>query len=402
MITQNDAYHKQASRFVKTYFENNAESTVYYSYRFISGLAKEAKKIAKITSLAGMDYQNVIVAVWFRYVGVTNIALGRTPDMDKVIALFFAHSDYPVEEQAKVEKLIDFIISGAEAITETEQIVSDAIYSQLAAEGILEDILLLQLETNRLNGESKNELDFESFFRNIFIKTRYYTAYALSQYSVQKQRNFEFLEKRIARLKDTEQKNARENERADGALLLNDKETEDFFKIAFRNYNHLISVADAKASLLINVNSIIISIMLAFVLGRIEKNTFLLWPAALLLAVCTLTVFLAILASRPQKASFTTDEQSVNYQKFFFGSFDLIDERFKSANWQEYLTSLNDLFSQPRRDVYLEIYKEAFNVRKVLSRKFSYLSNAYWVFLAGLILSIAAFIVSIYSKMIAA
>ncbi len=53
-------------------------------------------------------------------------------------------------------------------------------------------------------------------------------------------------------------------------LLLSNKETEDlFFKLAFRNYNHLISVADSKASLLIRYKfRFFISVMIAFVLGE--------------------------------------------------------------------------------------------------------------------------------------
>jgi len=43
----------------------------------------------------------------------------------------------------------------------------------------------------------------------------------------------------------------------------------------------------------------------------------------------------------------------------------------------------------------MELFKEAFNVRKVLSKKFNYLSLAYWVFILGLLASIIAFVVSI-------
>src|SRR5450432_1031572 len=77
--------------------------------------------------------------------------------------------------------------------------------------------------------------------------------------------------------------------------------TDDLFKLAFRNYNHLISVADSKASLLIHVNSIIISVTIAFVLGKIEKVYFVLWPTVVLLSVSLTTILLAILASKPQR-----------------------------------------------------------------------------------------------------
>jgi len=73
---------------------------------------------------------------------------------------------------------------------------------------------------------------------------------------------------------------------------LSNKQTDDLFKLAFRNYNHLISVADSKASLLIHVNSIIISVTIAFVLGKIEKVYFVLWPTVVLLSVSLTSSFL--------------------------------------------------------------------------------------------------------------
>jgi hypothetical protein len=135
-----------------------------------------------------------------------------------------------------------------------------------------------------------------------------------------KKKNQEFLEDRIEKLseekKDKKDKKDKSKTNSDEIVLLSNKETEDLFKIAFRNYNHLISVADSKASLLINVNSIIISVMIAFVLGKIDKLFFILWPTIILLAVCLGTILLAILASRPQSNSFLENRSSLSYQRF--------------------------------------------------------------------------------------
>ena len=62
MILNEVSYHKAAGKFLKTYFEKNAADSIFYSYRFMSLLAKEAKRIAKSISLKGMDYQNATAA----------------------------------------------------------------------------------------------------------------------------------------------------------------------------------------------------------------------------------------------------------------------------------------------------------------------------------------------------
>ena len=62
-----------------------------------------------------------------------------------------------------------------------------------------------------------------------------------------------------------------------------DKVSEDLFKIAFRNYLNLIGIADRKAGLLIQVNSIIASIIIGFVAKKIQDIHLLIIPAAAIL-----------------------------------------------------------------------------------------------------------------------
>ena len=179
---------------------------------------------------------------------------------------------------------------------------------------------------------------------------------------------------------------------------LSNKQTEDLFRMAFRNYNHLISVADSKASLLIRVNALIFSVMIAFVLGKIEKEYFILWPTVILLSVCLATILLAILASKPRRNSLMEDRESKSYQRFFFGSFDMLDPTIPDIQWDEYFRGMSELFGHSKEAVYNEMYKESFNVRKVLFKKFNFLSWAYWVFIFGLLISVISFVVAIYFR----
>jgi len=179
--------------------------------------------------------------------------------------------------------------------------------------------------------------------------------------------------------------------------VLSNKETEDLFRIAFRNYNLLVSVVDAKASLLIRINAIVISIIYAFLINKGGRSTIVIWPAIILLFVAMITILLAILASRPQNNSFLENKELPNYQRFFFGSFDMVDSAFQITGWEDYYRQLIDLFSMPRENIYIEIYKESFNVRKVLAKKFYYLSKAYWVFLIGIFVSVVSFVFVVYS-----
>ena len=170
------------------------------------------------------------------------------------------------------------------------------------------------------------------------------------------------------------------------------KESEDLFKIAFRNYLNLIGIADRKAGLLIQVNSILASVIIGFVAKKIQEIPLLAIPAATILLVAGVTIFFSIMASKPLGKNFLKD---VTYDKepFFFGSFDKMDPGFLHKQLDSYYDDMSELFNDDKKMVFDELIKESFQVRKVLSKKFSYLDVAYKVFFAGLVLVIITFLI---------
>lgn len=176
------------------------------------------------------------------------------------------------------------------------------------------------------------------------------------------------------------------------------KENEDLFKIAFRNYLNLIGIADKKAGLLIQVNSILASVIIAFATKKIQDYPLLIIPAATILVVAGVTIFFSIMASKPLGRNYLKD---VTYDKepFFFGSFDRMDPGFRHKQLESYYNDMTELFNDGKNLVFDELIKESFEVRKVLSKKFSYLDVAYKVFFAGLVLVIITFLIVIFGMM---
>jgi len=171
-----------------------------------------------------------------------------------------------------------------------------------------------------------------------------------------------------------------------------DKESEDLFKIAFRNYLNLIGIADKKAGLLIQINSLLASVIIGFVAKKIEDMPGLIVPVAAILIVAGVTIFYGILASKPLGKAFLKD---VQYEKepFFFGSFDKLDPDFKHTTLEKYSSDMAELFHGNRQLLFDELIKESFEVRKVLSKKFGYLDIAYKIFFAGIVIVIITFLV---------
>lgn len=391
-------YGDLASQFLKRYYEEQEESTLVFAYRLLYQLVSEAVQIAKSEGLSGMHEENALISVWFRYAGLRKIDCGYTVEMKELLQEYFAYSNYPEGDRLIVLNTIESIAGFKMADTKISEVASDAIYSQLASREILENIILIKDLLNRINEEELPELFYLRYYLSLFIKRRYYTAVAKEVYSKQHELNFHLIEERIRKIGEGEKKKEKAKSKAPDTVVLSNKETEDLFKMAFRNYNRLISVADSKASLLIRINSVIITIIIAFVLGKYGHSLTLIWPAVILLAVSMMTILMSILASRPQSNIFLEDRKSHTYQRFFFGSFDMVDSTFLHVKWEDYLKQLNSLFSDTKEVVYMEVYKESFNVRKVLSKKFNYLSIAYWVFLSGIVISVLAFGIVLYKK----
>lgn len=389
------SYQKAADQFLVLQYENNWNASMYLVYKLARELVGEAKKICRSAGLKGMDAQDVLVSTWFYYAGLRSVDSIQSDQRTHLLHEFFDFVSYPAEHRVVVETAISALSEGNNAENRLQQIISDAIYSYLARPGFTDNITLLDDAINGRARTDDRELHILKHYRELFINTRYYTPYALENFAVSRAKNLQLLEKRIRKLEDTLQTVTKDNSNFAQKNAMTGRETEDLFKLAFRNFNHLVSVADAKASLLIKVNSLIITVMLAFVIGKAERNLTFLWPAVFLISVSSLTIFLSILASRPQKSKLVEDKLGHSYQRFFFGSFDLIDRNFRYANWEDYLSQLTEYLNSPRDKIYRELYKETYNVRKVLSKKFSYLSAAYWVFIGGLIVSVAAFIITI-------
>jgi hypothetical protein len=386
-------YHLSALDYLESYYRVFADESFYFGFSFIKGMVGEGEKIAIAQDLHDMDYANALMIVCFRFAGVTNF-LTEEATRYKLLQDFAAQINYPTEDLKNVENSVRNNVNNNSPVNDVEIVAWDAINSRFALDDLIAQISFLKEELNRINLRQYTETEILLAFKEKFIHSNFITDFGKEHYNEKKEKNLIRLIKRIQKLQPIDNKYQKDNNKL--SLNLTGKETEDLFKIAFRNYVTLVSVADSKAALLINVNSIIISVVIAFVVGRSDNYPYLLIPSFVLLAVAFLTILLSILASRPQKNGLMLDKRSKSYQTFFFGSFDLIGSDFFKADWNSYSKELDDFFKGGKEQVYQEMYKETFNVRKVLGKKFSYLSVAYWVFLIGLFISIVIFFISTY------
>jgi Pycsar effector protein len=177
----------------------------------------------------------------------------------------------------------------------------------------------------------------------------------------------------------------------DEAARLNPKKigrgVETMFRTSYRVHMDLSGLADAKANIMISINGIIISIIIASISPKIDTNPWLLAPTSVLLLACLISIVYAVRSARPRVSSevVTLDDIRQNRANIlFFG-------HFVSLSQDDYLTGMTELMSRPDV-IYTQMVRDIYGLGKVLKLKFQLLRVAYTVFMIGMTIGILLFI----------
>jgi len=161
---------------------------------------------------------------------------------------------------------------------------------------------------------------------------------------------------------------------------------ETLFRSAYRVQMDLTGLADNKANMMISINSIIISIILAAVAPKLDANPWLLLPTLVLLAGNLVSIIYAIQAARPRISHQDVDLQDLHHSAgniLFFGNFANLRE-------DEFVEGLNRVM-EDKSLVYHTMIRNIYGLGSVLNRKFVLLQAAYTSFMVALIAGVFSF-----------
>jgi hypothetical protein len=162
---------------------------------------------------------------------------------------------------------------------------------------------------------------------------------------------------------------------------------ETMFRTSYRTHLDLSTLADNKANIMISINGIIISILLASIYPRIIDNRLLLLPTAVLLVFCLLSLVYAVLAARPRVTRKETTLEEVRAQEgniLFFGTFTSLKE-------EEFVEGMSELLENPQQ-VYGNMIRDIYGLGSVLETKYRLLRTSYTVFMVGLVAGVLLFL----------
>ena len=166
---------------------------------------------------------------------------------------------------------------------------------------------------------------------------------------------------------------------------------ETLFRVTFRNQINHIAIADNKANMIININSIIISLIIAILGSGITlgggasfvSQPALVIPLTFLMLTCLTSAVFSILAARP-KIIKSVSKESPKSSILFFGN--IADHEVDA-----YLDQMTGLLGS-QGAIYETLTIEVYNQGKILTRKYLLLRISYTLFMIGLIGGVLSFL----------
>ena len=163
------------------------------------------------------------------------------------------------------------------------------------------------------------------------------------------------------------------------------------FRNTMANHLQASALADRKASLMVSINTLIISIITSFLVHDYSSSQQFLVPACLLVVVCLSSITFAILATRPNVNPLHKNPNPDEIGKvdlLFFGD-------YTQLTMDDYKSAMKGAISN---DAILQVkmIENIYAQGKVLVKKYRRLKIAYSIFMYGFPLAIISFFYFIF------
>ncbi|HEY6956847.1 MAG TPA: Pycsar system effector family protein [Flavisolibacter sp.] len=370
---------------------------VFHNLDHTEAVAEACSHMADYYQLSDEDRFVLMLSAWFHDTGYS---AGKTDGHEEVsvqIATQF------LQQHNVSDALLQRITSCIRAtqmpqspITQVEKILCDADLMHLATDDFKAMNQLLKQERENLLGHKISKKEWRKGNIKFLQEHKYFTEYAQQYLESKKQENLLGLgkkkdDKEEAEAPETPFPYALDTAKKDEKNLEKSAERgiQTMFRLTSGNHLRLSSMSDNKSHIMISVNSIIISIVISVLFGKLAANREYVLPACVLLAVCLASMTFAILATRPSVSGGRFTEEDIRNKKtnlLFFGN-------FYRMELEDYQRAMNQMMNDGEY-LYNSMIKDIYFLGIVLAKKYKYLRISYTIFMWGLIIAVIAFAVT--------
>jgi predicted metal-dependent HD superfamily phosphohydrolase len=395
------------SHIEQQYREHQDPRIIYHDLQHTREVVSAVITISGFYSMNDEERFPIIAAAWFH--DLAYVFTGPENHEEKSAVMARAYLEAKGVDDLMIRQIEGCIM--ATKIPQTphtlgEKIIADADLFHFGKASFQEKSDLLRRETELITGNEINGTEWRANTLHFMEQHHYFTEFAKQELQPSKEIFFRTLkekqDRKLAKLakKEAEEKlevQVTENGQPVEIVVKKKKKKEDkpsrgietLFRLTSRNHMELSALADNKAGIMISVNSIIISVMLSVLVGKLEEYPHLLIPTLILLLVNITTIIFGILATRPKIVGDQFTQEDIDNKKInllFFGHFNKLSlETYQNGIWQM-LADKDYLYSSLTKDIYY--------LGVVLGRKYKYLRWSYTIFMWGLIVAVIAFAIA--------
>jgi predicted metal-dependent HD superfamily phosphohydrolase len=392
--------YKQVENYVSELFElNQKPKLIFHSFEHTRNIVKRTEEIAAHYKLSEREMLALYIAAWFHDTGHLFTSPDKHEEKSVELMRAFLQNHLPDQELTKmIENCIMVTKRNQEPTSLLEQIICDADTYHLGTKDFRKTNKQVRKEVaqDTTNSVTKKEWDLHTL--EFLEKHKYYTSYCQELLNKGKQENIDKLrEKTLQATINQDDKSIfgldKKNDQNQGkqANALVSKGIQTMLRLTSGNHLKLSEMADSKANILISVNAIIISISINFVFKNFESDTKLIIPTIIFLCFAVITITLSILATRPNVTSGHFSKEDITNKKtnlLFFGN-------FYKTTLDDYKWGMSVMMRDPEY-LYGSVIKDIYYLGVVLGRKYKLLRLAYTIFMIGIVVTVLAFIITIF------
>ncbi len=381
-----------AGEYVAAYMEQRlGKQFCYHNYQHTICVVNAVVIICRGMNITEKDTMLLMVAAWFHDTGYIKKQLGHELVSASIAEEFLQQKSISQQEIELVKRYILSTKYPQQPSGLFEQIICDADMFHLSSGNLRVLSEKLRQEWKESKNQTYSDKEWHELNLQFLSDHNYHTTWCRQKLQDGIAKNIALYKGKIEETDNTvtSQKALYKKKKKKQDKAKPGRGVETLFRTASGNHMRLSAMADNKAHILLSINSVIISVILAVLAKNLSTHTNLIIPTALLLLTCLSSLVFAVLTTKPKLSNgvFTADQISnreVNL--LFFGNF--YKMQLETYEWgiKEIINDKEYLYGSMTKDIYFQ--------GKVLAVKYKYLNVGYKFFMYGVIASVVAFLIS--------
>ena len=384
--------------YVKDYYNNHfTEQYYFHNYNRTMNIVRNCDALAVSMDLGKQELKLAHLAAWFLELGYCRDYLNYQAKSVVLAKEYFKTKDL---EDGIIERIEECILSTRvpqQPVSLVSQLVCDASMYHLAERDALQNADALRAEYAAIANNEYTDEEWLNENIKMINSHFYFTTVARDLFQKRKNKTLAAYQAKRELLHTIQKETIEPSLHAGGMdkmIVVEDdikleRGVETFFRITERRHMDLSTKAHDKASLLISINVIVMSIVLSVLITKLEENKYLLLPTLMLVITCAVTIVFSIISTRPRIIGSHSKNKSGNDDEvniLFFGD-------FAKMSLTEYKRAMKDTYKN-RAELYDSLSRDIYYQGIILVWKFKYINISYNIFMYGFIITILTFIIA--------